>query len=370
MSRKKILVYILAIFTVASAYAAKKTDYELISGNLKLKVFRNTGNFCLYSLSPKGKDNYMPLYDERSLGRDNKFYVLHNNKVYELKKRIGNPVKIEQEENAINIIFHLKNKFYVTQKLSFTTQTYGTSGPLLKIETTIENICGDYADIALKALFDTYLGENRRIPIYTDLRTGIFAETVLEPKFEKDSAVISANSDAACIFLIDHTDATPLENIYVANWDRLQSIGWIPPIVQGRSFSTKYFHNDSALLFVWPQTHISNAEKIKITMLIGYYDYMRRDKKQKEPAQDSEQNASNPLAPAEQPVIPPETKILPEPAATPPENMTTQELKDYTYIKALLKKIAEVESDPDKASDDYIDDLTKQADNAINDIQE
>ncbi len=362
MKKKTVFISLLCMLCISASYAAKKTDYELISGNLKVKVFSATGNFCLYSLSPRGKENYMPLYDDRSLGRDNKFYVYHNKKVYELKKHIGKPVKIEQGDNFISIIFHFNDKFYVRQKLSFTSQTYGTSGPLLQIETTVENICGGYADVALKALFDTHLGENRRIPLYTDLRTGIFRETVLEPKFEKDSAVISANSDAACMFLINHTGASKLENIYIANWDRLQSVGWIPPIVQGRSFSTKYFYNDSALLFVWPQEHLQNTESITVTMFIGYYDYLRRNENLKREL-DTENTEESTPAPAE-------TKVLPEPAAPIPEQMSSEELKNYTYIKALLEKIAEVEADPDSISDEYIEDLTKQADNAISDIQD
>lgn len=360
--KKRISFIVITVFFAIVAYSAPKPDYELISGNLKLKVFRKTGNFCLYSLLLRGKDNYMPLYDERSLGRDNKFYVFLNGKSYELKKRIGRPVKIEQADNVISVVFHLKDKVYVTQKLSFTTQTYGTSGPILKIETTIENITGKEAEIALKALFDTYLGEDRRVPIYTDVRTGIFNETILEPKFEKDSAVISANKDVACIFLVKHTDATPLDNIYIANWSRLQSIKWLPQFIPGRSFSTKYFHNDSAVLFVWPKQYIDNKETTTTTMLIGYYDYMVRNKSV---SKNEEIQTAKPVEPK-----PPETKVLPEPVDTPPENMTKEELKDYTYIKKLLDKIAEVETSPDEISDDYINDLTKQADNAINDIQE
>ena len=336
--KKTILIFVAAFISASFLYAKPQPDYELVSGNLKLKVFRKTGNFCLYSLSPRGKSKYIPLYDDRSLGRDNKFYVLHNGKSYELKNRLSKPVTVTQTENAINLTYHFTDKFYVVQKLSFTDQSYGTSGSLLKIETVVENTSGERADMALKALFDTYLGENRRIPLYTDLRTGIFKETVLEPKLEKDSAVISANSEAACMFLIHHSEASLPENVYIANWDRLQSVKWIPSVVQGRSFSTKYFHNDSAMLFVWPQERFENKEKLSVTMFIGYFDHIKRH--------SPENRGKEEVPPA-------------------PENK-----KDYEYIKALLDKIAEVEDSPDAVSDEYIDDLTKQADNAINDIQE
>ena len=249
MKVKRYFTILLLGLTTFFLHAKSLPDYELLKDNLKLVVFRKTGNFCLYNLSIRGKGKYTPLYDDRSLGRTNKFYVYKDNKVYELKKRVGKPVTIEADGDSIKIVYDFDDSFYVTQKLSFTEQTYGTGGPLLKIETIVENTSGSTAEFALKALFDTKLGEDRKIPLYTDLRTGIFRETVLEPKFEKDSAIISANSDLACLFLLNHSEAKMPETIYVANWERLQSIKWLPKAVQGRLFSTQYSHNDSALLF-------------------------------------------------------------------------------------------------------------------------
>ncbi|UTY23175.1 hypothetical protein [Treponema denticola] len=350
MKQKKYFAILILSLFVSVLYAKPKPDYELVKDNLKLKVFRKTGNFCLYSLSARGKEKYIPLYDDRSLGRTNKFYVYKDNKVYELKKRISKPVKIEANEDSINIIYDFDESFYVIQKLSFTDKSYGTSGPLLKIETIIENTGGEISEFALKALFDTKLGENRNIPLYTDLRAGIFKETVLEPALEKDSAVISANSDAACLFLINHTGASIPQHIYVANWERLQSIKWQPSIVQGRLFSTKYFHNDSALLFVWPKAALEPLSKMTITMFIGCYDFLRKNiKAEKEP--DNKESE----------ITAPQKNIEPE---------SPQDSKDYEKIKALVNKILEIESNPDMASDEYINDLTKQADNALQNIQE
>ncbi|WP_253692167.1 MULTISPECIES: hypothetical protein [unclassified Treponema] len=333
-------------------------DYELTKGNLKLVVFRKTGNFCLYNLSLRGKNKYIPLYDDRSLGRTNKFYVYKDNRVYELKKRIGKPVKIEADETSINISYEFTDSFYVTQKLSFTEKNYGTGGSLLKIETVIENTSGVNAEFALKALFDTNLGETRRIPLYTDLRTGIFREAVLEPKLERDSAIISANSDLACLFLINHSEAKIPQSIYIANWERLQSRKWLPKSVSGRLFSTKYFHNDSALLFVWPKEVLEAGEKSNVTMLIGCYDFLRKNNKEND-TQESEVKTAD--------AEPKETEPTPPVSS---EKMSPQEEKDYQYIQALLDKILEVESNPDMASDEYIQDLIEQTDSAIQNIQE
>ena len=138
------------------------------------------------------------------------------------------------------------------------------------------------------------------------------------------------------------------ETIYVANWERLQSIKWLPKAVQGRLFSTQYSHNDSALLFVWPNEVLENSDSLKVTMFIGCYDFLRKKNTSVKEEVSEKTNAP-----------------VPQDKAAPPKNE-----KDYQYIQALLDKILEVESNPDMASDEYIEDLIKQTDNAIQNIQE
>lgn len=357
MKKKQCYILFLLSMCFCILYAKPQTNYEIVKDNLKLIVFEKTGNFCLYNLSTKGIEKYIPLYDDRSLGRTNKFYVYKDNKVYELKKRIEKPFSIEADEDSIKIIYEFTESFYVVQTLSFTEKYYGTSGPLLKIQTVIENISGEPAEFGLKALFDTSLGEGRRIPLYTDLRTGIFKETALEPKFEKDSVIISANSDAACLFLINHTEASIPEKIHIANWERLQSLKWLPSIVQGRLFSTKYSHNDSALLFVWPKKILENNEQLSITMFIGYYDFLRKNYSDKR--ESYYQDLTEPIPQGGIENIKPLEK-----------NKNTQNADDYRYISELLDKILKVEANPNKVSDEDIEKLLKQANDAIDKIQE
>ena len=85
-------------------------------------------------------------------------------------------------------------------------------------------------------------------------------------------------------------------------------------------------------------------------MFIGCYDFLRKNiKAEKEP--DNKESE----------ITAPQKNVEPE---------SPQDSKDYEKIKALVNKILEIESNPDMASDEYINDLTKQADNALQNIQE
>ena len=83
-------------------------------------------------------------------------------------------------------------------------------------------------------------------------------------------------------------------------------------------------------------------------MLIGCYDFLRKNNTPVK--EENQENTDTPV---------PQDKV---------ENPKTE--KDYQYIQALLDKILEVESNPDMASDEYIEDLIQQTDNAIQNIQE
>lgn len=326
---------------------------ELNSGHLKLKVFERTGSFCLYQLSTNGKNNYVPLYSDMAYGQTNKFSVFLDGKIYRLERKLGKSISIEKVNDTCLITFKIKEQLHIVQRLSFIPDEYGnTQGPLLKIETVIENTQSKEANVALRAIFDTSLGEhNKKAPLATDLREGITSEVSFNPKIDRDSVIISSNSESACMFFFKHGVDMP-QQVYVANWERMQPRKWLPTVVDGRSFNSKYLHDDSACLFIWPAKKLKPTETMMITTTIGYHDFVRNAKGYNIQSDMSEDEVKK--------------KVFPP----PPPPMTEEQKKNYDYIQELLNKIHEVEENPDIVPDDEIEDLTDQADSAIKDIQE
>lgn len=331
---------------------------ELNEGYLKLKVFEKTGSFCLYQLSTNGKNNYVPLYEDVAHGQTNKFSVSLDGKIYRLERQLGKPLKIEKVDNVCYITFNIKNKLNIVQRLSFIPDEYGnTAGPLLKIETSIENTQSKASNVGLRAIFDTSLGEhnNKKAPLATDLRDSINSEILFNPKIDRDSVIISSNAESACIFFFKHGVDSPQE-VYVANWEHLSPRKWLPNVMEGRNFNSRYLHDDSGCLFIWPIKNLKSTEIMVITTTIGYHDFIRSAKGyniKSEEVQETEEDQ-----------VP---KRLFE--GSPPP-MTEEQKKNYTYIQELLKKIHAVEENPDEVPDSEIKNLTEKADDAIKDIEE
>ena len=403
MQIKKIILLCLAACLMSGLFAAENT-VEMISDPLKLVIYPKTGNFCLYRLKAEDVRIYEPLYDDRSQSSVNIYSLLFNGEIFHLNNKSGKKIIISQTKNKITIMFQISMDFLATQTFSFVPSKQRSTGKLLKVVTKIQNISGDIANIGLKALFDTSLGEKNLIPLYTDLRSEIGAELMLQPVLEKDSVVFSADRGYACLFFLRNEYMTTPTSVYVANWERLVTKKWLPPYISGRSFR-KYGSADPGLLYVWSEQKVPNEAALTVTNCIGFYDYRNAAETvtaysayTQAAAEETTRTAGRPVgnlavtpiyqnAPVNQPAdAAPKTQVsaVSEPAAaeqTPAAQPAEQEpsvqptkneepKKDYRYVQELLDKIAELEQSSDKLSMEEIKKLRTEVDEAIEAMQE
>lgn len=362
--------------------AAADDMVEMVSDPLKLVIYTKTGNFCLYHSKAENAQEYEPLYDDRSQSSVNIYWVLFNGSMFHLNNKSGKKIIINQTKDEIAVTFQISLDFLVTQTFSFVPSKQRSTGKILKVVTEIQNISGDIADVALKAVFDTSLGEKNLIPLYTDLRSEIGAELMLQPVLEKDSVIFSADRGYACLFFLRNEYMTVPTFVYAANWERLVTKRWLPTYVNGRSFR-KFTSSDPGLLYVWSEKKIPHKGILSVTNCIGFYDY--RNAAETETGYTAyTQNQ----VPVQQPIIVEQTAIRsvvtktpdPAPAVQPAPKAkpaVVQEKpvkavleKDYQYIQKLLDRIAELEQSPDELSTQEIQKLRMEVDNAIKAIQE
>ena len=368
---KKIILLCLSVLSLWGLSAAEST-VEMISDPLKLVVYAKTGNFCLYHTKAEDVRLYEPLYDDRSQSSVNIYSVLFNNEIFHLNNKSGKKIIIKQTKNEIVVTFQISLDFLATQTFSFVPSAQRSTGPLLKVVTEIQNISGDVANVGLKAVFDASLGEKNLIPLYTDLRSEIGAELMLQPVLEKDSVIFSADKGYACLFFLRNEYMTVPTSVYIANWERLVTKRWLPSYVSGRSFR-RFTSADPGLLYVWSDRKIEHKETLSITNCIGFYDY-----------RNSHETATGytaytqPAVPMSQPVM--QQPVVPapvqQPAApvnepvAPVQQATEVPEKDYSFVQKLLRKITELEQSPDAVSTEEIRKLRIEVDEAIKSMQE
>lgn len=401
---KKTILLCLAVSLLSGLSAAENT-VEMVSDPLKLVIYPKTGNFCLYHLKAEDAREYEPLYDDRSQSSVNIYSVLFNGNIFHLNNKSGRKIIISQSKDEITVMFQLSMDFLATQTFSFVPSKQRSTGKLLKVVTEIQNISGDIANIGLKAVFDTSLGEKNLIPLYTDLRSEIGAELMLQPILEKDSVVFSADRGYACLFFLRNEYMTLPTSVYVANWEQLVTRKWLPSYVSGRSFR-KYGSTDPGLLYVWSEQKVPNKATLTVTNCIGFYDYRNAAETvtaysaytQTAP-EETARSAGKPVGnltvttiyrntpETQSAASAPKTQVpaVSEPAATAEQTPTAQPAeekpslqsekneepkKDYRYVQELLDKIAELEQSSDKLSTEEIKKLRTEVDEAIEAMQE
>lgn len=240
---------------------------ELFSGDYRLSVYPETGSFSLARLSPTGKNRYEALFEDRNSASTNWFSVFSNGRVFALVPRGGNKPSVIAEDSSITVIFVPSDDFQVTQRFSFIGSP-SEANVSLSIVTTVENTSGKTGTFALKALIDTNLGETQGVHFKTDRRERLSSETELLPAQIKDRWLSSPGKTHDLVFPFASWPIMP-ERIVIANWERLKTLSWNPPVVEGRSFNTLYSVSDSALLFLWPQQTVGANKTLSAAMTLG-----------------------------------------------------------------------------------------------------
>ncbi len=320
MSRSLITMLFLALVSGSLMFAE---PFEITRGDIKLALYPETGSFTVYKLSDVGKNRYEALYDDRDASATSWFSVLSNGRVFKLAKKTGKPVVFTETATGAKFTYTLTDDFQVEQEFSFAQVSQGGSDPFVVIDTRIENTSGKNGVFALKGLFDTTLGESEGIHFYTDLRNRISAETRLRSGIDSDAWIVSRKDTLTLAILLTGSGVSAPESVYLANWDRLNTLTWNPDFVEGRSFNTIYSINDSAILMIWPEKELRANEKLSIRMVLGSSSTQVRGHADSATGGKSNREAA---------------------------------------IKDLLDRIATIEKDPDSVSPEELDRLNAQLD--------
>ena len=107
---KKMILLCLSVCLLSGLFAAENT-VEMISDPLKLVIYPNTGNFCLYHSKADDARAYEPLYDDRSQSSVNLYSVFFNGEIFPLNNKSGKKIIISQSKTEITVMFQISMDF-------------------------------------------------------------------------------------------------------------------------------------------------------------------------------------------------------------------------------------------------------------------
>lgn len=138
----------------------------------------------------------------------------------------------------------------------------------VKIRIAVTNMGKKKVNFAVKAIFDTVLGETDRHHFYTSSDSAVKNELSLR-SLENDPWFISKNVSAQLQMIFNMADTTQPEILAFANYSTLNTRSWEPDLLTYRTFDTVLSYNNSACGVIWPEHPLSVKQQYSEIMYLS-----------------------------------------------------------------------------------------------------
>jgi hypothetical protein len=247
-------------FTVGFLFlaAAGLQAAEFINGSLRLVLHEDTGRFSLYRVNDEARIRYEPFFSDQD-PRTSLFTLSINNRVYKLGDVYSFEISLRPDPNRPAFIFSSPN-FLVTEEFVFIKMPGSDINNGIAVNISIYNRSSQKADVGLRFLLDTNLGERgTQSPFVTDVRP-IASETLIE-KGSPESYWISQNAGLSLMGSLTGSTMEGPDSVMFANWKRLNEAPFKAPYTAGRNFnSPPYSVEDSAVCYLFEPRSLGKGE--------------------------------------------------------------------------------------------------------------
>ncbi len=346
----------ITLFLGISALVAAN-PVELVSGDLKLVLYPDSGSFSLYEMPASGQNRYVPLFEDRNAAVTSSFAVNAGGRVFKLARRLGRPVTFERKDESAVITFQITDDIRIIQRFSFERRAAIDKPFGIRIETELQNLSDRSMEMALRLILDTNLGESEGIHFFTDKRRRISSETLIG-EGDGDTLIVSRNNLASLMLLFGRGGLSRPAAIYLANWDRLNTLTWVPDFSEGRTFNSRYTVNDSALMCIWPYVQVPSKNSTLVTTVLGRYEADYYGSEVRDVPVVTEPVIITPVVPAPAVTEPVAVSVIPETVG----NETSNYEQDLALINQLLARIEEIERNPEIATAEELEKLNQSLD--------
>jgi hypothetical protein len=266
MKTQKILLAIVLLLAALSLSPA----LEMKSGIVKAVIDEGDARVSLYKLVDPAKGRYEPLIfdvDPRTsfltLSFDGRQAKLGDSGDYSFTVRKTDTGAAIEFRSAFCV---------VVESIDFVVSNGSALADGFRFTFTMTNASQTDAEIGLRFLVDTCLGEKSAAHFLTDLQPKIAAETGFGPG-SGDSWIESMNDKAALMVVLRGSGYAPPDRVVFANWKRLNEEPWLLEPVAGRSFTLlPYSVNDSALALYWQPATVAKGESRKSEIILGVFN--------------------------------------------------------------------------------------------------
>lgn len=354
---KKIISLILCCVLSFGAFAAQQ---EKIFGNIKVVLHDLSFTHSLYFVdSNTGKTT--PLFDSIDASSNNRFYLQTDLMMYSLTKSSGVIGSQQFTDTGFRILYEIKSVATLLFDYVFSASPQAKPGEydLLDLKVYVTNTHKKTQNLALKAVYDTYLGEKLQNHFSTKIEPFVLSEMSFS-RLAEEAWIRSSDGMRSVQFNFD-SKPTQAINARLANKDFVLTQSWDVNGLTGRSFNSVYSYNNSAVALYWQSQRLEPEKNATFSLSLsfaqnGQLPYSGKNGTEKEPVRELQAEKKSEEVKKEtyvevneveerQKLTPPldDLSVQAENPYAYTKTITNEQL-DKAYIDALLSKIEALEN--------------------------
>lgn len=242
-----------------------RNNYDLKKGLVQVSLRGSTGSFNIYALREKGAA--VPVLSTVDDSSTSYFSVLVDGLEYRLNHDAGVTPEVRELDDGCQLAYTLEKRVQVVIDFSLLSSVPGTPCDMVRLMVYVTSLSDKAQTVAVKALFDTVLGENTDYHFTTG--SGMAIDSARQfLSLTNERWIASSNGKTAVQFLLAGKTISTVESVSVANRDELYRSRWIPSITEQKGFNAVHVYNNSALAVTWPQFELEAKKTETLTMYL------------------------------------------------------------------------------------------------------
>lgn len=244
-------------------------DVALQDGVVRMETVRESGAVLFYVVN--GKKIY-PALKPSEYGQTNYLSLFCGAKEYRLNKNGHCAYSYDVNSRSISETLTVKDvaevkAFYELGKYSPKDEAANS----VRVRISVKNLAGKKTPLALKAVYNLCLGENRQAHYSTAVTKAIGSEYVLIPSKE-EGWIISSDGQNAIEFIVFGKGVTPPKKAVMANKDVIELATPITLFNPGNTFNSILSYNDSSLALFWDPVELEKDAVANYSFIVNFSD--------------------------------------------------------------------------------------------------
>ncbi len=244
-------------------------DVALQDGTVRMETVRESGAVLFYVVN--GKKTY-PAVKTSEYGQSNYLSIFSGAKEYRLNKFGHCSYSYDVTTSSITetmLVKDIAEVVAVYQLDKYSPKDKDTN--CVRVNISIKNLAQKKAVLALKAVYNLCLGENRSAHYSTATNKAIGSEYLMIPS-KQDPWIISSDGQNAVEFVLYGKNVTPPKKAVMANKDVIDLSTPITLFNPGNTFHSILSYNDSALALFWDPVEIEKDSIVSYSYAINFSD--------------------------------------------------------------------------------------------------